>query len=194
MRHVYGIHVQLSGLDPLVWRRLEVRTTVSFWELHCAIQDVMPWEDRHLHEFRFPAGDAGSAIGLPDPEMFVDVEILPSWETLLEDWFPTVPSACTYIYDFGDDWIHRITIERKMPASKGTRYPRCTGGEGRCPPEDVGGIPGFLGFREAMADPRHPDHSMYRGWIGAVWKPTPFDPASVKFSSPNQRLRRSGLA
>ena len=30
--------------------------------------------------------------------------------------------------------------------------------EGRCPPEDVGGLPGYEHLLDVIAHPRHPDH------------------------------------
>jgi hypothetical protein len=39
-------------------------------------------------------------------------------------------------------------------------------GEGACPPEDCGGWPGCEQFREAIADPTHPEHEHLRAWAG----------------------------
>jgi hypothetical protein len=44
--------IVLTGIDPLVWRRIQVPQAYSFWDLHVAIQDAMGWLDYHLHEFR----------------------------------------------------------------------------------------------------------------------------------------------
>jgi hypothetical protein len=51
--YVHQFLVVLCGTDPLVWRRIQVLSGYSFWDLHVALQDAMGWEDRHLHEFRF---------------------------------------------------------------------------------------------------------------------------------------------
>ena len=192
MGNCYVFHVQLEEMAPIVWRRLEIRREKTFWDLHCAIQDAMPWEDRHLHEFRFPSGDQETRIGLPDMD-YDDVEVLPSWETRLKDWFVGAPNRCSYLYDFGDCWRHLITLEAIKAAEKGGRYPRCTAGERRCPPEDVGGAPGYQGFLEALADTSHPDHAMYLQWIGGPWDPELFRPEEVRFSRASTRLRRAGL-
>jgi len=53
-KEILVFHVRLAEITPAIWRRLEIRAEGTFWHLHCAIQDAMPWEDRHLHEFRFP--------------------------------------------------------------------------------------------------------------------------------------------
>ncbi len=193
MSEILVVHVELEGLHPPVWRRLEIRASASFWALHCAIQDAMPWQDYHLHEFRFPAGDAETQIGIPFPELDSDLELIASWGALLKDWFPTMPGMCAYLYDFGDCWEHRITMESREEGRKGRRYPRCVGGEGRCPPEDVGGVPGFLHFKEAMADPAHEEHEEFVDWFGSVWESSVFNPKSVRFSSPKRRLREAGL-
>ena len=192
MGDCYVVHIELEEIAPVVWRRLEIRREKTFWDLHCAIQDAMPWEDRHLHEFRFPAGDQETRIGLPDMD-YADVEVLPSWETRLRDWFFAAPSGCSYLYDFGDCWRHTIILEEIKPAAVGGKYPRCTAGERRCPPEDVGGAPGYQGFLEALADTSHPDHAMYLQWIGGPWDPELFRPEEVRFSRASTRLRRAGL-
>ncbi len=103
------------------------------------------------------------------------------------------PGRCMYRYDFGDGWEHQVTLRERKDGLKGTRYPRCVDGDGRCPPEDVGGILGFNRFREAMADPAHEDHQELVNWFGGFWEASVFDPASVKFSSPLRRLRKTGL-
>ena len=49
---VHQFLIVLSHTEPLVWRRIQVPESYTFWDLHVAIQDAMGWEDRHLHEFR----------------------------------------------------------------------------------------------------------------------------------------------
>ncbi len=193
IRELFVFHVQLDDVVPAIWRRLELRREWTFWHLHCAIQDSMPWEDKHLHEFQFSAGDSESRIGLPSYEFPGEEEILPGWETPLREWFVNAPSYCRYQYDFGDDWIHTVTLETKRPAEPGGRYPRCTAGQRRCPPEDVGGPFGYGQFLEAMSDPDHEDHPMYRNWLGIDWDPERFHPEEVCFSNATRRLRRCGL-
>ena len=56
-------------------------------------------------------------------------------------------------------------------------------GEGRCPPEDVGGIPGFEQFLEIMQDKSDPERDSYIEWYGSV-----FDPYTVYFKEINEQL------
>ena len=52
-------------------------------------------------------------------------------------------------------------------------YPRFLEGEGRCPPEDIGGAWGYANFLEAIADPTHQQHDEFLEWSG------PFDPTDI---------------
>lgn len=80
-----------------------------------------------------------------------------------------------YVYDFGDDWDHSIRIERVSEAVPGANYPRLLKASGACPPEDVGGAPGYEGFLEALADPEHEQHDDIVSWSGS-----PFDPEDAR--------------
>jgi pRiA4b ORF-3-like protein len=66
-KFVHQFLVCLTGTDPLVWRRIQVPHSYSFWGLHVAIQDAMGWKDYHLHEFRLfdEAAQTLVSIGIP---------------------------------------------------------------------------------------------------------------------------------
>ena len=68
-----------------------------------------------------------------------------------------------YIYDFGDHWAHRIIVEPATRSRVPGNSPLCLAGEGACPPEDVGGPPGYAQFLEALSDAAHSDHKTYVG-------------------------------
>jgi hypothetical protein len=40
---IYQFKVELKGITPLIWRRIQVPENYSFWDLHVAIQDAMGW-------------------------------------------------------------------------------------------------------------------------------------------------------
>ena len=60
---------------------------------------------------------------------------------------------------------------------------RCVAGENACPPEDVGGIPGYAEFLAAVADPDHEEHHELLAWVGGSFDPRAFDLDEV-----NERL------
>ncbi len=76
-----------------------------------------------------------------------------------------------YIYDFGDSWQHTIKIGKITDPVPGELYPRLIEVTGKCPPEDVGGFPGYCEFLDAMADPKHPDHEHLKQWYGENFDP-----------------------
>ena len=92
---------------------------------------------------------------------------------------PTQRRATTtgsYVYDFGDYWDHRITVEKTHPADPMLTLPFCIAGAGATPPEDCGGVPGYADFVRAMADPNDPEHAHMVEWIGVdAWDPAAFD-------------------
>jgi Plasmid pRiA4b ORF-3-like protein len=89
-----------------------------------------------------------------------------------------------YEYDFGDNWQHTLEIEKVVAAEEGTRYPVCVAGARACPPEDVGGMPGYEDFLAAINDATHAEHEEYLDWIGGEFDPEAFDRDEV-----NRRLR-----
>ena len=85
-----------------------------------------------------------------------------------------------YEYDFGDSWIHEITVERISPpdAAAGTRA-LCLGGARACPPEDCGGVWGYANLLKALKNRKHPEHKAVKEWIGSSWDAEAFDSAKV---------------
>jgi hypothetical protein len=69
--HAAQFLIVLPKTDPLVWRRIQMPVSYSFWDLHVAIQDAMGWKDYHLHEFTVidPTTRRVKRIGIPDDEM-----------------------------------------------------------------------------------------------------------------------------
>ncbi|WP_293024953.1 hypothetical protein [Pandoraea sp.] len=49
--------------------------------------------------------------------------------------------------------------------------------------QDVGGVPGYAHFLEAIGDPTHEDHDHFLEWCGGS-----FDPATFDLVVANQRL------
>jgi hypothetical protein len=178
--------IVLPKTDPLVWRRLQVPVSYSFWDLHVAIQDAMGWKDYHLHQFTVidPKTGRVKRIGIPDDEL-PGKRCLRGWKVPIEG-FTHGANPARYLYDFGDDWQHTVEFEDVSPADGGT-YPRCVAGAGACPPEDVGGPHGYAEFLQAIRDPRHPEHRSMLDWVGGSFDPAAFRPDSIVFDDPAKR-------
>lgn len=192
--HVCQFLVVLPNTDPLVWRRIQVPESYSFWDLHVAIQDAMGWKDYHLHEFVVVDSktDRIKRIGIPDDEMPTERPCLAGWKIPIARFLTYGADPVRYRYDFGDDWDHVLEFEELVPADSGA-YPRCLAGAGACPPEDVGGTHGYKEFLQVIRDIRHPQREAMlqwaRGWSGGTFDPDAFAPASVTFDNPRERWR-----
>ena len=138
--------------------------------LHLALQAAMGWENQHLYSF-----DAGPCRwSLPDPHLGLDA--LPANKATLQEALAAAGNTLFhYTYDFGDDWRHRLTAELTDGPLPGQIYPRLLGAEGRCPPEDVGGPPGYEEFLAALADPAHERHAELLEWHGESFDPHAVD-------------------
>ena len=73
------------------------------------------------------------------------------------------------------NWHHVIKVEKIDDAIPGAEYPRLVRAIGACPPEDVGGFPGYADFLEAMADPNHEEHARMLEWHGGKFDPDEAD-------------------
>ena len=161
------IRIELNDIEPAIWRRVEIPLTTSLKGLHDVIQAVMPFENYHL--FRFDVG--GKRYGISDPQWDRVRESLDAKNIKLGTLVERNVRAFSYTYDFGDDWRHSVTIENVASADPKLDYPRFIDGSRRAPPEDVGGIPGFEEFLDAMANPRHPEHKRLTEWYGGSFDP-----------------------
>ena len=176
---VARLRIVLSDTDPSIWRRVEVPVEASLKMLHDVIQGAMGWQDYHLWEFEAD----GRRYGLPDPD-WPDDTLAAAKSTRLKALIDRGIRQFDYTYDMGDNWHHVIAVEAVEPGQPGTRYPLYVDGARRCPPEDVGGTPGFENFLEAIDDPRHPDHAELIEWYdecyGGTYRPDTIDELFTK--------------
>jgi len=188
MISILRFRIELQDVTPPIWRRIVVPADSTFWDLHVAIQDAMGWEDKHLHAFRLDsAGQGHVLVGIPDPDG--ETKVLPGWKAKLRRRFGRPGDRAIYEYDFGDSWRHVVLLEANASGEPGIRYPRCLDGARRCPPEDCGGAPGYEDFLAAIADPDHEAHDEMLAWCGGSYDPEAFNPRSVTFTDPAERLK-----
>jgi Plasmid pRiA4b ORF-3-like protein len=178
---VYQLKITLRGVSkPPVWRRVTVPAALTLDLLHEVIQQVMGWEDGHMHVFSTPGRDygvPGSGLGYADEGKVTLAEVL------------VVPRATMrYTYDFGDDWEHDIVLEKVLPPDPVAGL-SCLAGKGACPPEDCGGAWGYASLKEVLADPDHEEHEDLLDWLG-LDSAADFDPAQFRPDEVNAGLSR----
>jgi hypothetical protein len=156
--------IQLKNVQkPPVWRKVIVPKHFTFEQFHLVIQEAFGWGNYHLYQFSPTGYGSYPVIAKPSED---------DWEkpdknaaiAKLSSVFKTENQKYTYIYDFGDDWIHSIILEKILPdkALKAS----CLAGKGACPPEDCGGPWGYERLKEILKDPKHEEYKEMKEWIG----------------------------
>jgi len=193
----YQVKIQLRGITkPPVWRRLLVPADCTFHNLHHVIQMSFGWFNMHLYKFMKKPYDGGWTIKELDDEDYLNdfSEFFPDRPKPIDSKSITIGEFLkenpidkfTYIYDFGDDWIHDITIEGETEDI--LIHPRCTAGKGACPPEDCGGMWGYENMKCVLLEaPRSEDARMYRKWLG-LGRGKKFDPNLFDLDDANRRI------
>jgi hypothetical protein len=174
---VFQIKITLRGSKPPIWRRVMVGNTTTLATFHDIIQRAMGWHNSHLHAFEIE----GLNYSVPRPDFMGmdESDDLDANKYTLNDLVRGEGFKFNYVYDFGDSWDHTILVEKVLPAVPGQKLPVCITGKRACPPEDIGGVWGYANFLEAMKDPKHPEHKMYKEWIGSKFDSEAFDKDKV---------------
>ncbi|WP_434655316.1 plasmid pRiA4b ORF-3 family protein [Thermoanaerobacterium thermosaccharolyticum] len=174
---ILQLKITLKDVKPPVWRRVLVKDDITFYKLHKIIQYTMGWFEVHLYEFRL----GNMIIGEKSDEfdIFSMGKIKSARRVKLNSMNFVPKDKFRYVYDFGDDWIHDIVVEKVLEPEEGIKYPICIGGKRCCPPEDVGGPWGYMNFLEAIRDPKHPEHESMLEWVGGSFDPEEFSVEEV---------------
>lgn len=166
------LRITLLNVKPLVRRRVLANANLTFLQLHHVIQAAMGWEDCHLHEFEVGRQSIGTSS--KEDTFFGGEPALPESKHRLGEILAN-HKKFRYWYDFGDDWWHEITIEKRLDATPDDPPVRLVDGENACPPEDCGGPWGYAKLCTVLADPDHPEHEEMLDWIGDDFDPKAFD-------------------
>ncbi len=169
---IYQLRVGLQSSEPHIWRSVQVPADMTLGDLHTILQIVMEWYEEHLHEFEIRGGRFGSEAatdGTPWMDAVVDEDRVKLIQLAL-----TLGATFTYTYDFGDDWVHIIEVEKVLPPEEGAQYPACIDGARAAPPEDCGGIWGYASKLEILNDPEDEEYEWVHEWMGD-WDPERFD-------------------
>lgn len=175
---IYQLKVTLKGINPPIWRRIQVTGNTSLSKLHHILQIVMGWTDSHLHQF--VAGQ--TYYGIPDMEDYREIKNEARYK--ISQVAPGEKMKFLYEYDFGDGWEHEILVEKILQPDPGVHYPLCLAGRRACPPEDCGGVWGYADLLDAIKDPSNPEHYDMLAWVGGDFEPEAFDLDAI-----NQILR-----
>lgn len=200
------LKVTIDGSKPPIWRRLIVRDDATLEELHTVIQIAFGWSDDHMHQIevkkrRF-SGAPAMAMATAVDSMWGGDEDEPTWGVLLSELQLRANSKLKYTYDFGDNWVHTIQVEKmpkpdevdeamhsatgwKLRPDTPTPLAACVDGERAGPPEDCGGIWGYMDLCRILADSKDPEYEERMEWAGEI-DPERFDRKAV-----NRRMKKN---
>ena len=138
----YQLKIVLLGVSPMIWRRIKVSSDSTIADLHYIIQIVMGWKEEHLHQFLIHGVHYG--ISYPGSGGFMGN----AHEIKLSKFGFREREKFSYEYDFNCSWKHQIRVEAILSEEEERVLPICTAGKGNCPPEDYGGVIGFIKLRQ----------------------------------------------
>ncbi len=164
---VYTLKIVLEGSNPPIWRRIQVRGNTKLDVFHIILQSAMGWGDKHSHEFII----GKKKYANPSQEL---EKTLDEAGYTLSQLIKEKGQSFKYTYDFGDDWLHEIMVENIETKNIKLLYPVCLEGERACPPEDIGGVPGYEERLLALKDPSHPEHKEIADWFEPSFNPEEF--------------------
>jgi len=171
--------IQLATVKPIIWRRVAVPSNFSFDKFHCVIQAAFGWHSYHLYQFSPGGYNSYPTIGVPSDEY--EEEFADSMKLKLLKIFDSPGQKYVYIYDFGDDWVHKITLEALLDV-KSTKA-ALLAGKGACPPEDCGGPHRYIEMLKIINTPQHPEREEMLEELGMeegeTWNSNFFDIATA---------------
>jgi hypothetical protein len=111
----YVFKVELYG----IWRRIAIPAGLTLDSLASAILDAVEFDDDHLYLFRYRTR-SGRMESVHHP--FMDDGPWTS-EVLVGDLPLGVGQEMTYLFDFGDNWEFKVTLERIDPPDASIKAP-----------------------------------------------------------------------
>lgn len=198
MKEPIKLKINLENMPHSVFRRVLVPEDLNMMQLHAIIQIAMGWNFAHLFQFMDSRNnptikvtdndeDAGNDLPLffRGPKSVFAEEVTLKNEFLLN----REGKSFWYLYDFGDDWYHKISFQKptKKDLALFTGAPVCIEAFGACPPEDVGGPWGYAHFLLATEDKKHPQHRKLKEWAGLSAREK-YDPEYVDIENINENL------
>ncbi len=188
----YEIKVSIRDTHPPVWRRLQIPEGITFHELNAIIQLAFDWCGYHLYNFEVGATLNGEGISIELPGSEDDwsyCEVKNAKKEKIDKYFKKYKKM-EYIYDFGDNWVHDITIEKIIETDIKLIKPICIKAKMANLPEDCGGPWGYEELLEILADKKHEEYKAMKDWVNNGYTDWYDDREYVNIEEINKRLEK----
>lgn len=160
----YQLRIELRDFKPAIYRDVLVDPGTPLPKLHKLIQAAMGWEDEHMHGFAVPLKNeryyrvqASRRFEKPNAVNWGE----PAYNEArfkLQDVMRDPKEKLLYLYDFGDDWEHVITLKAVVETEQA--LPHLLKAQQGCPPEDCGGPAGAEYWASVWLDSSHPERDI----------------------------------
>ncbi|MDZ8274800.1 plasmid pRiA4b ORF-3 family protein [Microbacterium aquimaris] len=142
---VYRVRAELVGEKPPIWRRLDLRSSMTLDAVHDVMQAAFGWSESHLHRFSVGGDgwdrgaqlflcpfdvDEGEDDGVPEQEVRLDEVVAGAGDRLF------------YLYDYGDNRQVVLRVEDVRATDGVVPLAVCVDGRRAAPPEDSRGLEG----------------------------------------------------
>lgn len=125
-----GLHVFKVSLRR-AWRRIAIPGEMTLEELSGAILDAFDFDNDHLHLFRYR-----NRFGIFEKVKHPYTEESPSTAEVKVGELPLRPgSMLEYLFDFGDNWLFEVRLEKLEPTNPKISKPVVIDGRGQAPPQ-----------------------------------------------------------
>jgi hypothetical protein len=173
-----------------------VPADVTLAKLHDIVQMAMGWSHCHLYDFDIGSQNYTSPLRMD----FDDDPSLDAKDYCLKDLVTAKGEKFYDVYDFRDDWRHKILVEdtdyKPDPKKKTTKYLQyyqvaCLAGRRSCPPENIGGHIGYNMLNEVNKGSNTAKHQVDPE--SGIWEKLEyhrnFDGDSFNLESANKNLQ-----
>ncbi len=144
---IFVVKAALMGRKS-IWRRIALPGDQTLDDLHEAVFEAFDRFDEHLYSFFFPRSKAKAtprslmrnAVQYTAPlacgdGIFADPEQRNAAEASLASLKLKPKQKFYYLFDFGDEWWHEITVESVDAQAEKGDYPRVLDSRGVSPPQ-----------------------------------------------------------
>lgn len=173
--HVRELHlrIKLCNTDLQIWREVKVPSNINLEVLAIVLLEAMGWEMSHMYQFLANNNYYVQKAMQTEARRHNDVFYLGDYS--LCDILKEKGKRIKLEYDFGDGWMHEVWIKGEREYKKG-EMPTISfvKGQGQCPPEDCGGIWGYMELLEIKDKKKKTSDEKERlDWYGITSK---YDP------------------
>jgi hypothetical protein len=128
---VFELHVQLSDVEPAVWRRIRMSSGAPLVRAARVFAVAMGWTPGR--PYAFTAG----------PLRYEGRQVGGTWEDVvdvrLRQLLPDTGAELEFEYGNGHVWHLLVRLDRVLPPNAARRPPLCVAGSGSAPPVDMEG-------------------------------------------------------